>query len=134
LVSVISYHRNILGIMQQSKYCEIQTFSNLTLNLIVTEGLFQHTARANLPHIILLLDLFLQLFLFHIFVPRSVANPASLIPYALIIPLFGVLGVAVCFTIVNIDMDALQIFSTFNVSSSQVAFECLVLVFWTNLI
>lgn len=77
-VSVISYPRNILGIMQQSKCCEIQIFWNLTLNLIVTEGSFQHTARAGLPHIILLLVLFLQLFQFHIFVLRFVTNPASI--------------------------------------------------------
>lgn len=53
-------------------------FSNSTLNLIVTEGLFQHTARANLPHIILLQDLFFQLFRFLIFVLRFVVNPLSL--------------------------------------------------------
>lgn len=78
LVSVISYHRNILAMMLQSKYCGIQMFSNSILNLMVIEGLFQHTARASLPHITLLQDLFFQLFRFLIFVPRFVVNPLYL--------------------------------------------------------
>lgn len=73
LVSAISYHRNILAMMQQSKYCGIQMFSNSILNLMVIEGLFQHTARASLPHIISLQDLFFQRFRFLIFVLRFVA-------------------------------------------------------------
>lgn len=78
LVSVISYPRNIPVITQKSKYCGIQKLSNLMLNLIVIEGLFQHTARASLPHIILLQDLFFQLFRFLIFVLRLVVYPLSL--------------------------------------------------------
>ena len=62
--------RNILEIMLQLQFFAILRCSNLISNLQLTEGLFQHTTRANLHHITLLQDLFFLLYLYHISVLR----------------------------------------------------------------
>ena len=124
LVSVTLSLRNILGIMLQLKYCEIQIFLNLTLNLIVTEGSFQHTARAGVPHIISLQDLFLQLFQFHIFVLRFVVNSASILFYNSAIACLGyAFGFYYCLYYI--------IFLCFL---TQAVFKCLIHLLWINLI
>ena len=70
LVLVTLSPRNIPGMMLQLLFFVILRCSNFISNLQLTEGLFQHTTRANLHHITLLQDLFFQLYLYHISVPR----------------------------------------------------------------
>lgn len=64
--------RNIQEIMLQSQFFAILRCLNLTSNFQHIEGSFQRTTRENLHHITLLQDLFSQLYLYHIFVPRYI--------------------------------------------------------------
>lgn len=99
----------------------------MTLNSIAIEGLFQHTARASLPRIILLQDLFFQLFQFLIFVRRFVFNLPF--PYALI-----------TFSVWVIPLILLLLFFNINCFSMCLPRSCiqihdkLILVFLANII